>query len=77
MTAKQIVQEHVEDWSEEQAERALLAAEGGQAEWQAGQAQRRREVRRRAAAFRARHPEITDVAALARESREELERRGS
>jgi hypothetical protein len=77
MTAKETVLEHAPDWSEEQAQRALLAAEGGRAEWQGDKVDRRREVRKRASAFRARQPEVTDVAALAREAREELEQRGS
>ena len=38
--------------------------------------ERRREVRRRAAAFRARQTTEVDVVALVREGREELERRG-
>jgi hypothetical protein len=77
MTAKETVLEHAPGWSEEQAQRALLAAEGTEAEWQAGRAARRREVRKRTAAFRARQSEVTDVAVLAREAREELEQRGS
>lgn len=77
MTAKEMVQKQARKWSEEQAERALLAAEGGRAEWQHGQAERRREVRERAAEFRAGQSQVTDVAALAREAREELEQRGS
>lgn len=77
MTAKQTVLEHARDWSEEQAQRALLAAEGGRAARQRERAGTRREVLDRAAAFRARQSEVTDVAALAREAREELDRRGS
>ena len=38
--------------------------------------ERRRETMRRAKAFRARQTEVVDAAALVREGREELERRG-
>lgn len=69
--------EHARGWTEEQAKRALQAAESGQPSHEGEKAKHRREVRRRAAEFRAQQAEVSDVAALAREAREELEQRGS
>lgn len=77
MSARETVLEHAPGWTEEQAKRALRAAEGGRARQRGEKARRRREVRRQAAEFRAQQPEVSDVAALAREAREELEQRGS
>jgi hypothetical protein len=71
MTAKEKVLEHAPRWSEEQAERALLAAEGSRPDVSS----RRGEALRRAAVLRARQPETVDAAALVREGRDELERR--
>ncbi|MEX2106518.1 MAG: hypothetical protein WD810_06425 [Solirubrobacterales bacterium] len=71
MTAKQKVLEHAPRWSEEQAERALRAAEGSRPE----EPNRRADALRRAAALRARQSETVDAAVLVREGRDELERR--
>lgn len=72
MTAKETVLEHAPRWSEEQAERALIAAEGSGS---IARAERIDEVLARAAALRARQSKPSDAAALVREGREELERR--
>ena len=74
MTAKEKVLEHAPRWSEEQAERALLAAEGSRSAEQNGAA-RHDALMERAAALRARQPQVVDAAALAREARGELEQR--
>jgi hypothetical protein len=71
MSAKQTVLEHAPRWSEQQAERALLAAEGSRP----GRSGRRADALRRAAALRARQSEGVDAAALVREGRDELDRR--
>lgn len=71
MTAKETVLEHAPRWSEEQAERALLAAEGLSPDVSGSRA----DALRRAAALRARQTETVDAAKLVREGREELERR--
>jgi hypothetical protein len=75
MTAKEKVLEHAPRWSEEQAQRALLAAEGNQAI--GGQSAKHGALMERAAALRARQPEVVDAAALVREARGELEQRAS
>jgi hypothetical protein len=74
MTAKEKVLEHAPRWSEEQAERALLAAEGTRS---AERADGHAALMERAAALRARQSEVVDAAALAREARGELEQRAS
>jgi hypothetical protein len=76
MTAKEIVLDHAPDWTEAQAQRALWAAEGRSGP-QESHGSDRSALLARAAAFRARQPEVADAAALAREARDELERRGS
>lgn len=76
MTAKEKVLEHAPRWSEEQAERALLAAEGRRVE-QESRFSEHRVLMERAAALRARQPEVVDAVALVREARGELEQRGS
>jgi len=76
MTAKQKVLEHAPRWSEEQAERALLAAEGTQSIRQIDLTEHDA-LMERAAALRARQPEVVDAAALVREARGELEHRAS
>lgn len=76
MTAKQKVLEHAPRWSEEQAERALLAAEGTQTIRQIDGTEHDA-LMERAAALRARQPEVVDAAALVREARGELEQRAS
>lgn len=75
MTAKEKVLEHAPRWSEEQAERALLAAEGNRSAERAGGG--RAALMERAAALRARQSEVVDAAALVREARSELEQRAS
>jgi hypothetical protein len=76
MTAKEKVMEHAPRWSEAQAERALLAAEGTRSAEQNG-ATGHAALMERAAALRARQPEVVDAAALVREGRGELEHRAS
>jgi hypothetical protein len=76
MTAKEKVLEHAPRWSEEQAERALLAAEGTRPVAQNG-ATGHAALMERAAALRSRQPEVVDAAALVREARGELEQRAS
>jgi hypothetical protein len=68
MTAKQKVLEHAPRWSEEQAERALLAAEGTQSIRQID-VTKHDALMEPAAALRARQPEVVDAAALVREAR--------
>jgi hypothetical protein len=77
MTAKEKVLEHAPRWSEEQAERALLAAEGLRSTRQESRLSEHRALMERAAALRARQSKQTDVAALVREGRDELEQRAS
>lgn len=77
MTAKETVLEHAPRWSEEQAERALLAAEGRRSIQQESSLSEHRALMERAAALRARQSKQTDVAALVREGRDELEQRAS
>ncbi len=77
MTAKEMVLEHARDWTEEQAEFALLAAEGSRVAERETQLSEHRALMERAAAFRARQPEAIDAAAAIREAREELGRRSS
>lgn len=76
MTAKEKVLELAPRWSEEQAERALLAAEGARFTKRNG-ASAHNALMERAAVLRARQPEVVDAAALVREGRGELERRAS
>lgn len=76
MNAKEKVLEHAPRWSEEQAERALLAAEGAQSDRQ-GAVTQHDDLMERAAALRARQSEVVDAAALVREARGELEQRAS
>lgn len=76
MTAKEKVLEHAPRWSEQQAERALMAAEGIRSAGQKAVTQRS-VLMERAAALRARQPEVVDAAALVREARGELEQRAS
>ncbi len=71
MTAKEMLLERAPRWSEEQAQRALLAAEGELPSRQ----ERPGSLLERAAALRARQAEVVDVAALVREARGELEQR--
>lgn len=75
MTAKEKVLEHAPRWSEEQAERALMAAEGIRANGDQGM--EHSSLMERAAALRARQPEVVDAVALVREARGELEQRAS
>jgi hypothetical protein len=77
MTAKDMLLKHAPDWTEEQAEFALLAAEGSRVAERESRLSEHRALMERAAAFRARQPEVVDAAALIREAREELGRRGS
>jgi hypothetical protein len=77
MTAKETVLEHAPRWSEEQAERALLAAEGRRSIQRENRLSEHRALMERAAALRARQSKQTDVAALVREGRDELEQRAS
>ena len=74
MTAKERVLEQAPRWSEVQAERALRAAEDAQ---RANRARGHSALMERAAALRARQPEVADAVALVREARGELEQRGS
>jgi len=73
MTAKERVLEQAPGWSEKQAERALLAAEGSRS----GRPENQADVLKRAAALRARQRKTADAATLAREARDELDRRPS
>lgn len=77
MTAKQIVLDHAPEWTEEQARRALLAAEGNRSVGRESVLGEHQALMERAAALRARQPKQTDVAALVREVRDELEQRTS
>jgi hypothetical protein len=77
MTAKDIVLDHAPEWTEEQAEVALLAAEGSRVAEKASRLSDHRALMERAAAFRARQPEVIDAAVQIREAREALGRRGS
>lgn len=75
MTAKDMVLKHALDWTEEQAEIALLAAEGSRVAERESRRSDHRALMERAAAFRARQPEVIDAAAQIREAREALGRR--
>jgi len=72
-TAKEKVLELAPEWTEEQAERALLAA---------GKPRREKSIEehkallKRAADFRARQTETVDAVALVHEGRDELAKRG-
>jgi hypothetical protein len=77
MTAKEKVLEHAPGWTEAQAQRALLAAEGSRSVQRENRVREHDALMERAAALRARQPEVSDAAALAREARDELEQRGS
>jgi len=78
MSAKDVVIEHARDhWTEEQAEFALLAAEGTRVAERATHSSDHRALMERAAAFRARQTEVVDAVQLIREAREALGRRGS
>lgn len=77
MTAKEKVLEHAPRWSEAQAERALVAAEGHRSVELESRIGQHRSLMERAAALRGRQSGQTDVAALAREARDELEQRAS
>jgi hypothetical protein len=77
MTAKETVLEHAPRWSEEQAVRALQAAEGRRSIQQESRLNEHRALMERAAALRARQSKQADVAALVREGRDELEQRAS
>ncbi len=77
MTAKETVLEHAPRWSEEQAERALLAAEGRRPVQRESRLSEHRALMERAAALRARQSKQTDVVALVRQGRDELEQRAS
>jgi hypothetical protein len=76
MTAKEKVLEHAPRWSEEQAARALMAAEGTRPVEQNGTIGYAA-LLERAAVLRARQPDVVDAAALVREGRGELEQRAS
>lgn len=77
MTAKELVLEHARDWTEDQAERALKAAEGPGSLSQAERVRQHRVAMELAAAARAGQTEVADAVALIRESRDELEQRAS
>lgn len=77
MTARDVVIKHAPDWTEEQAQRALLAAEGRRAVEREQRLSEHHALMKRAAALRARQSGQTDVAALVREARDELEQRRS
>lgn len=73
MTAKEKVLERASSWTEEQAERALAAAEGTHA--QVKVRSDLSDLLNRAAALRASLPAPIDAATAAREARNELEHR--
>lgn len=75
MTAKQMVLDHAPEWTEEQARRALQAAEGQRSGGRESGPGEHHALMERAAALRARQSKRTDVAALVREVRDELEQR--
>jgi hypothetical protein len=77
MTAKQMVLDHAPEWTEEQARRALLAAEGQRSGDRESGLSEHQALMERAAALRARQSKQTDVVALVREVRDELEQRTS
>ena len=77
MTSKEQVVVKVRDWTEDQAERALKAAEGPLGLSQAERVRQHRVAMELAAAARAGQTEVVDAAALIRESRDELEQRAS
>lgn len=77
MSAKEKLLERAPQWSEEQAERALLAAEGGQSPEREPSGRGRRDLLMRAATLRAHQSREVDAAALIREARGELDQRAS
>jgi chemotaxis regulatin CheY-phosphate phosphatase CheZ len=77
MTAKEIVLERARGWTDEQARRALDAAESSRPLQPESSIAAHRALMEEAAALRARQSEQSDVAALVHEARDELEQRGS
>ena len=76
-TAKKMVLELAHGWSEEQAEVALRAAEGIHSRPPEGRLERHRAAMERAAALRATQSKVFDAAALVREARDEMDKRGT
>jgi len=74
MTAKEKVAKDMRDWSEEQAERALKAAQHRPLS-QADRERQHRVAMELAASARAGQTEVVDAAALIREVRDEMEQR--
>jgi hypothetical protein len=77
MTAQEMVLENARGWTDEQARRALDAAEGSRPARQESRIAEHRALMEEAAALRARQSKPADVVALVREARDELEQRGS
>jgi chemotaxis regulatin CheY-phosphate phosphatase CheZ len=72
-----MVLEHARDWTDEQARRALDAAESSRPSQRMSRAAKHRALMEEAAALRARQSEQSDVVALVHEARDELEQRSS
>jgi hypothetical protein len=77
MTAKELLLEHARGWTEDQAERALKAAEGPRLLSQAERVRQHRMAMELASVARAGQTEVVDAVALIRKSREELDQRTS
>lgn len=77
MTAREMVLENARGWTDEQARRALDAAESSRPVQRESRVAEHRALMEEAAALRARQSEPSDVVALVHEARDELEQRGS
>lgn len=77
MTAQEMVLEHARGWTDEQARRALDAAQSSRPVQQGSRIAKHRALMEEAAALRARQSKPADVVALVHEARDELEQRGS
>jgi hypothetical protein len=77
MTAQEMVLEQARSWTDEQARRALDAAESSRPVQRERRIAEHRALMEEAAALRTRQSKPADVVALVREARDELEQRGS
>lgn len=77
MTARETILENAPHWTDEQARRALDAAESIRPAQREDRIAAHRALMEEAAALRARQSKQSDVVALVHEARDELEQRGS
>jgi chemotaxis regulatin CheY-phosphate phosphatase CheZ len=77
MNAQDMILEHAPHWTDEQARRALDAAESSRPSQREDRIAAHRALMQEAAALRARQSKQSDVVALVHEARDELEQRSS